>query len=169
MEVGGERGFDVTMPEDHADEKLRGKPVHFEVKLVALKRRELPELDDEFAKDVSSFATLAELRGDLERRVAEGREAEQKRLERIAVIDALLAANPFPVPPKLVEAQVRVRISRMLQQLGGAQLPREAIGQPDRALDRGAPAGGRERDQGCFARAGDRQGRVDRGLGRRRR
>jgi len=128
MEVGGERGFDVNMPDDHADEKLRGKPVHFEVKLVALKRRELPELDDEFAKDVSSFETLAELRADLERRVAEGRAAEQKRLERTAVIDALLAANPFPVPPKLVEAQVRVRISRMLQQLGGAQLPREAIG-----------------------------------------
>ena len=127
LEVGGERGFDVTMPDDHADEKLRDKPVHFEVKLVALKRRELPELDDEFAKDVSSFATLAELRADLERRVAEGRAAEQKRLERTAVIDALLAANPFPVPPKLVESQVRVRVGRMLQQLGGAQLPREAL------------------------------------------
>ena len=77
---------------------------------------------------MSSFATLAELRADLEQRVAQGREAEQKRLERMAVIDALLAANPFPVPPKLVEAQVRVRIGRMLQQFGGARLPREAIG-----------------------------------------
>lgn len=127
LEVGGERGFDLTMPEDHADEKLRGKPVHFEVKLVALKRRELPELDDEFAKDVSSFETLAELRADLERRVAEGRAAEQKRLERNALIDALLAANPFPVPARLVDQQVRVRVARMLQQLGGAQLPREAL------------------------------------------
>ena len=127
-EVGGEKSFDVQMPDDHPDEKLRGKTVHFEVKLVALKRRELPELDDEFAKDVSSFATLAELRADLQTRVAEGRAAEQKRLERAAVVEALLEANPFPVPPKLVEAQVRVRIGRMLQQFGGARLPREAIG-----------------------------------------
>lgn len=127
MQVGDERAFDVQMPEDHEDEKLRGKTVRFEAKLVALKRRELPELDDEFAKDVSEHATLAELRAELERRVSEGRAAEQKRLERAAVIDALLAANPFPVPPALVEAQLRSRVSRMLSQLGGARMGREVI------------------------------------------
>jgi len=127
MQVGDERAFDIAMPEDHEDEALRGKTVRFEVKLVALKRREVPELDDEFAKDVSSFATLAELRADLERRVAEGREQEQKRLERGAVIEALLAANPFPVPPRLVEVQVRARIGRMLSQFRNARLSREAL------------------------------------------
>jgi trigger factor len=129
MQVGGERAFDVPMPDDHADESLRGKTVRFEVKLVALKRREVPELDDEFAKDVSSFATLAELREDLARRVAEGRAADQKRLERGAVVDALLAANPFPVPPRLVESQVRARIGRMLGQLGSARVSRDAVAQ----------------------------------------
>ena len=129
MQVGGERAFDIAMPDDHADETLRGKTVHFEVKLVALKRREIPELDDEFAKDVSNFATLAELRADLERRVAEGRAAEQKRLERGAVVEALLAANPFPVPPRLVESQVRARIGRMLGQLGSARVSREGLSQ----------------------------------------
>jgi trigger factor len=127
MQVGDERAFDVQMPEDHEDEKLRGKTVRFEAKLVAIKRRELPELDDEFAKDVSEHATLAELRAELERRVSEGRAAELKRLERAAVIDALLAANPFPVPPALVEAQLRSRVSRMLAQLGGARMGREVI------------------------------------------
>ncbi|HTO06579.1 MAG TPA: trigger factor [Myxococcota bacterium] len=129
MQVGDERQFEIAMPEDHADESLRGKTVHFEVKLVALKRREVPELDDEFAKDVSSFATLAELREDLTRRVAEGREAEQKRLERGALVEALLAANPFPVPPQLVESQVRARIGRMLGQLGNARVSRDGLGQ----------------------------------------
>ncbi len=129
MQVGGERAFDVAMPEDHADETLRAKTVRFEVKLVALKRREIPALDDEFAKDVSSFATLAELRADLERRVAEGRAAEQKRLERGAVVEALLAANPFPIPAHLVESQLRARIGRMLGQLGNARVPREGLGQ----------------------------------------
>ncbi|MFI5315107.1 MAG: trigger factor [Myxococcota bacterium] len=129
LEVGGERAFDIAMPEDHADEALRGKSVHFQVKLVALKRREIPELDDEFAKDVSSFATLPELRADLERRIAEGRAAEQKRLERGAVVDALIAANPIPVPPHLVESQVRARIGRMLGQLGNARVSRDGLTQ----------------------------------------
>jgi trigger factor len=127
MQVGEERAFDVQMPDDHEDEKLRGKTVRFETKLVALKRRELPELDDEFAKDVSEHATLEELRAELGRRVAEGREAEQKRAERAAVIDALLEANPFPVPPALLEAQLRNRVARMLSQLGGARMGREVI------------------------------------------
>jgi len=129
MAVGDERAFDVQMPEDHEDEKLRGKTVRFETRLMALKRRELPGLDDEFAKDVSEHATLEELRAELQRRVSEGRDAEQKRLERTAVIDALLEANPFPVPPALVEAQLRHRVSRMLSQLGGARMGRDVIAQ----------------------------------------
>jgi len=128
LRVGEERAFDVTMPEDHADEKLRAKSVRFDVKLIALKRRELPALDDEFAKDVSDFETLAELRADLERRIQEGRAAEQKRLERAALIEALVDANPFPVPAALVEMQLRTRIQRMLQQFGGAKLDREVLG-----------------------------------------
>lgn len=127
LRVGEERGFDITMPEDHSDEKLRGKRVHFEVKLVALKRRELPDLDDEFAKDVSNFETLAELRADLERRISEGRAAELARLERAAIVRALVEANPFPVPTALVEAQLRARIERMLAQFGGAKLDRELV------------------------------------------
>jgi trigger factor len=127
LRVGDEHAFEVTMPEDHADEKLRAKSVRFEVKLVALKRRELPALDDEFAKDVSNFETLAELRADLERRVNEGRVAEQKRLERAALVAVLVEANPFPVPPALVESQLRARIQRMLTQFGGAKLDREVL------------------------------------------
>ncbi len=129
LQVGDERAFDVQMPDDHADETLKGNTVRFEVKLVALKRRELPALDDEFAKDVSSFETLAELRTDLERRVGEGRAADQKRLERGAVVEALLAANPFPIPSHLVESQVRARIGRMLQQFGNARISREGLGE----------------------------------------
>ncbi len=127
LRAGDEHAFDVTMPEDHSDEKLRGRVVRFEVKVLALKRRDLPVLDDEFAKDVSDFETLADLRADLERRIREGRAAEQKRLERAALVEALVAANPFPVPAALVEAQLRARIERMLTQFGGANLDRELL------------------------------------------
>ena len=161
LRVGDEKAFDVAMPDDHADEKLRAKTVRFEVKLVALKRRELPALDDEFAKDVSSFETLAELRADLEKRIGEGRAAELKRLERAAIVEKLVDSNPFPVPAALVDAQLRARIQRMLQQFGGAQLDREVLGPLVERWQDGAPPAGRARDQARAARTGDREGRVD--------
>ncbi len=125
LQAGDEREFQVDFPEDYPAEHLSGKNATFKVKLQELKRSELPELDDEFAKDVSEeFETLDALKADLRRRVEEGREEELKRLERDAVIDAALEAHPFPVPPSLVENQLAERIHRSMQQFGG-QLPEE--------------------------------------------
>lgn len=127
MVVGQEREFELALPERDAAPEAEGKTASFHVKLVGLKRRELPELDDEFAKDVSELATLDELRADLERRVQAGREAEEKRLLREAVIGALIEANPFPVPMGLVERQLSNRISSATAQLQ-KQIPEEELG-----------------------------------------
>ena len=121
MTVGQERELELEMPDSYPEERVRGKNAHFKVKLVALKRRELPELDDELAKDASQFDTLAELREDLNRRVQQGRDREAQRLLREAVGDALIAANPFPVPQGLVDRQLSSRLQRAVQQL--QQLP----------------------------------------------
>ena len=121
MVVGQEREFELEMPDTYPEQDVRGKSAQFKVKLVALKRRELPELDDELAVDASQFDTLAELREDLERRVQEGRDREAQRLLREAVLDALVAANPFPVPQRLVDRQLSGRLQRAVQQL--QQLP----------------------------------------------
>ncbi|MCP4004860.1 MAG: trigger factor [bacterium] len=122
--VGDEREFQVTFPDDYPAEHLTGKEATFKVKLHGLKRRELPELDDEFAKDVSEHETLAEFRAEMQTRVDEGRAQDEKRQLREAVVDALVAANPFPVPPTLIEMQLSNRIQRAMQQFGG-QLPEE--------------------------------------------
>jgi trigger factor len=118
MGAGQTREFDLTFPDDYRAEALRGKTARFRATLKELKRRELPALDDEFAKDVSEFDTLAELRAELARRIAERREQERERLLREAVIGAALEANPFPLPHSLVHAQLHALMDRLLGQLG---------------------------------------------------
>jgi trigger factor len=117
LQVGDEKAFEVDFPEDYPAEEVAGKRARFEVTLKELKRRELPELDDEFAKDVSDFESLEDLRADLRRRVEEGREQERKRLLRQSVIRAAIEANPFPVPASLVHQQLHSMINRMLSQM----------------------------------------------------
>jgi trigger factor len=126
MAAGGEREFDLDLPEGYPVAELAGKRAHFRVQLVGLKRKELPELDDEFAKDVSEFDTLQAFRDDLNRRVEEGREKERERALREAVARKLVEENPFPVPPSLVERQLSMRIARAASQLG-RELPEERL------------------------------------------
>jgi trigger factor len=123
--VDGEREFDLALPDTYPEESAAGKTAHFSVKLVELKRQELPALDDEFAKDVSEFETVEALREDLQRRLEEGREAEKKQRIRQAVLDKLIELNPFPVPASLVERQLISRISRAAGSLEGRVPPEE--------------------------------------------
>ncbi len=125
LRVGEEKDFDLDFPEEYEAAELAGKPGHFHVKLVGLKQRELPELDDELAKDASEFETLDELRADLERRFDEQRAAEVERLTREAVLDAAIEANPFPIPESLVERELNNRLMRAVQQL--RNLPAEQL------------------------------------------
>jgi trigger factor len=85
-----------------------------------LKRKELPDLDDEFAKDVSEFDSLEALREDLRQKLGEERSQEERRLLREAAARALVEQNPFPVPQSLVERQLASRISSVAGQLGRA-------------------------------------------------
>jgi trigger factor len=125
MSPGQERDFELELPESYPED-LAGKTATFHVKLLELKRRELPELDDEFAKDVSECESLEALKTDLRRRVEAGREAEEKRLLREAVIEALIEANTFPVPTGLVERQLQGQLQRAASQFQG-RLPDEKV------------------------------------------
>ncbi len=118
MVVGTEREFDVEFPADYPSEEVAGKRAHFGVRLLELKRKELPELDDELAKDVSDFDTLDALREDLRSKVAAGRERETGRLLREAVARKLVGENPFPVPPSLVDRQLSSRLAQAVGSLG---------------------------------------------------
>ncbi len=124
--LGAEHSFELEFPSDYPRDELAGKLARFEVKVLGIQRKELAPLDDELAKDVSDFDTLEELRGDLQRRVEEGREGQLEQMQRQAVVDALIQANPFPLPASLVERQLQSRLQRALRQFGN-QLPREQL------------------------------------------
>jgi trigger factor len=106
---------DITLAENHPHAKLRGKAAVFEVTVKEVKERVLPAVDDEFAKDVGDFASLDALKQDirarLEKRAKE--DADNQLAERLVV--ELVKKNPIPVPPSLVEQQMRITEQEILQ------------------------------------------------------
>ncbi len=107
---GEEKDIDVTFPENYQSEELKGKPVVFKIKLHDIKRKNLPELDDEFAKDVSEFDTLEEYKQDIAKRIAERKEQSGKRDLENAVVEKVSAAAEVEIP----EAMIRDEVERML-------------------------------------------------------
>ncbi len=107
MSVGQRKEFDLTFPEEGFPQEVAGKDVHFEIALKALKIKEIPELDDEFAEDLGEegVETAADVRTMVGRRLREGLQAKAERDARTKLVEHLLEANPFPVPPALVERQ----------------------------------------------------------------
>lgn len=106
MTKGEEKDINVTFPENYHVENLKGKPVIFKVKLHDIKRKNLPELDDEFAKDVSEFDTLDEFKRDIEKRLQERkRQAAQRETENAVVAKAAEAAQ-VDIPAVMIDDEV---------------------------------------------------------------
>ena len=124
---GERRSFDVSYPEDYPDKKLAGKGYAYAVEVTGIKEKKIPELNDEFAKDVSDSATLEELRG----KIRQGLEAERDQRRSAAIRDALLAkivaAHDFPAPEALVENQMNVRMERAIRSLAAQGLDPRAV------------------------------------------
>ena len=97
---------DVNFPADYHAEELAGAPVVFKVKVNAVKVKELPELNDEFAQDTTEFETLAELKADLKAKAEEEAAAKAKSEERNAVVEAVVANTEVEVPETMVNAQI---------------------------------------------------------------
>lgn len=103
--AGDERTIDVTFPDDYGAERLAGRPAQFAIAVKEVRERVLPELDDELAADAAGFDTLAELREDLRRRIAEQEGSAVEAEFREAVLDAAVANATVEVPEALVEAR----------------------------------------------------------------
>jgi trigger factor len=123
---GDERTVNVTFPEDYGAEHLAGKDAQFAVTVKEVKRKNLPELDDEFASEQLGFDTLDELREDIASKL---READEQRAEgeyREAVLDAVVAGATVKVPDSLVDARARELWERMLHSLGHQGISKDA-------------------------------------------
>lgn len=105
--TGDEVEVNVTFPEDYHAEELAGKPALFKVKINEIKAKELPELDDEFAQDVSEFDTLAEYKESVEKKLAERKEADAKRTKEDEAIQKIIDKSKMEIPDAMVDTQTR--------------------------------------------------------------
>lgn len=107
----------LTFPEDYPREDLAGKPVVFTITLKEVKAKELPELDDDFAQDVSEFETFEELKESLEKRYREQAEAETKNSIHDAITKALVEISTADLPETLIERQVNQMLTQTAMQM----------------------------------------------------
>ncbi len=124
---GQELKAEVIYPADYAEPKLAGKTVAYEVEVKAIKKRTLPELNDEFAKEMGAYESYA----DLEARVREHMAARKRRSVEGETKDRLFAAlterYPFPVPESLVQEQIDARLERGLRALAAQGMDPEQM------------------------------------------
>lgn len=110
MKIGEERDINVTFPAEYHSEDLAGKEAVFHVKINSIRVRELPELDDEFAKDVSEFDTLDEYKASIRKQLEENASTQADAQFENALVDAVIDASTIDVPPPMIER----RIDRMM-------------------------------------------------------
>ncbi len=115
--VGQELKVEVTYPADYTESKLAGKTVAYEIEVKAIKKRILPELDDEFAKELGDYENLAALETRIREHLLAGKERRSEQEVREALFAALNDKFQFPIPESLVQQQVDARLDRGLRAL----------------------------------------------------
>jgi trigger factor len=130
--VDDERTFEVTYPQDTSDQRLAGKTFTYTVKVLGLKQKALPELNDQFAKELGEEFTSLDL---VRQRIREGMEQERKHTAEHAakdkLVDELVKRNDFDVPEALVERQIDVRLERGLRALAAQGMRQEDLKKMD--------------------------------------
>ena len=143
--AGEERTFDVSYPEDVSDKRLAGKTFVYTVKVNSIKQKSLPELNDDFAKELGEFTSLDQVR----KQIRENMEAEKKHNTEHAAKDKLVVElvkrNDFEVPESLIDRQIDLRLERGLRALAAQgmkmedlkkmDLPRLRAGQREQAVN----------------------------------
>ena len=122
MKAGEEKDIDITFPEDyHAD--LAGKAVVFKVKVHEVKEKEVPTMDDQFAKDVSEIDTLKELKADLKKKITEERQKDADRAFADTLMDQVAEGITADIPDAMVEAQCHQFLDNFKMQIAKQRIP----------------------------------------------
>lgn len=109
--------FDVTYPEDFGNEKLAGKTIPFHAEVKGIRKKELPELDDDFAADVGDFRSLSELKDRIKEELYDHQRRHAVEHAHEHVIDELIKLHDFPLPERMVQDQIRTRVERTARSL----------------------------------------------------
>lgn len=119
VSTGEDKDVTVTFPEDYHSKDLAGKEAVFKCKVHEIKEEELPEIDDDFVKDVSEFDTLDELRADTKEKLEKAAEARAESQMKNSVIEKVVEGNDIDVPDAMVESEIDSMMSEFDQQLRG--------------------------------------------------
>jgi len=142
--AGDQRSFEVTYPEDFSDDRLAGKTFTYNVTVQGIKQKNLPELNDDFAKQVGDFSSLDDLRQKIRERLEADKKHTAEHEAKDKLLEELVRRNEFEVPQALVDRQIDVRLDRGLRALAAQGMRAEDMkkmdfarlraGQRDRAL-----------------------------------
>lgn len=124
-EIGVETDVNVTFPEDYQAEELAGKAAVFKCTVKEIKEKELPELDDEFASEVSEYDTFEEYKASIVKRIADKKEADAKNAKEDAVIEAIIADATMEIPDAMLETQQRQMVEDFAQRIQSQGLSME--------------------------------------------
>jgi trigger factor len=141
---GEERTFDVIYPEDAPDKRLAGKAFVYRVKVNGIKQKSLPELNDDFAKELGEFTSLDQVRKQIRENMQAEKSHTAEREAKDRIVDQLVKRNDFEVPESLVDRQIDLRLERGLRALAAQgmkmedmkkmDLPRLRAGQREQAV-----------------------------------
>ena len=123
--AGDEKDVNVTFPEEYHAEELAGAPVVFKVKVHEVKEKQLPTIDDEFAKDVSEFDTLEAFRKDLADKLTQRREAQAKRAFEAAIMEQVMDNMEVEIPDAMVAYETDQMVEDMARRVQAQGIPFE--------------------------------------------
>jgi trigger factor len=129
--AGDERTFDVNYPEDTQDKRLAGKTFSYAVKVQSIKQKSLPELHDEFAKQLGEFQTMDDVRKTIREQIGSERKHQAEHDAKEKLVGELIQRNDFEVPDSLIEQQIDIRLERGLRALAAQGLTAEQMKKMD--------------------------------------
>ena len=121
------REFEVTYPEDYERKTLAGRTVRFKATVKAVRRKELPEANDEFAKDLGDYQTLEDVKEAVRKQIQREKEYKAQESAKHQLIDKLVDAHDFPVPKAYVDRQIEINVENQLRSLAGQGIDPRSI------------------------------------------
>ena len=115
LSPGDEKEFEVTYPEDYGSARLAGKTVRFRATVKGIRRKDLPELNDEFAQDLGDYRNMDEVREAIRKALFAQRQFEAQQEAKNKIVDVLVDRHDFPVPEVFVERQIENRVEQSLR------------------------------------------------------
>jgi trigger factor len=129
--AGEERTFTINYPEDSQDKRLAGKTLQYKVQIKAIKQKQVPELNDDFAKELGEFKSVDELRARIREQLESQKRHEIEHAAKDKLVEELVNRNSFPIPDSLVEQQVTSRLERGFRALAAQGMRTEDMRKMD--------------------------------------